>query len=530
MRNSKRCALISLILIILVHGALVAQDNGLVIRSPLYGSSAKDLVGTTVQVQSYAEQLGLAATPIIPTADERLLNAISEPSYPVTPGDTYRVVYLDGLKTVTLDLQVNEAYQVVLPGLGKVSGEGLTFQRMSQAITDLIEAYHSYSNPQVVFTGVGSFSVSVIGEVAGSRTVQAWGLTRLSQVVGAATPYTSTRAVTITHADGSRDTHDLYLALRKGVLKEDPLLRSGDVVSLGRAERLVHIDGHVYRTGSFQLREGEDLSSLITEYAGGVLSGGDIQRIRIQRFDEELNDWTILYADLLVDEHFEVRHLDKVYVDLLGPMPQSILIEGAISSTEAANTLSSSSLTGYVSGRIFYQLYPGETIKHVFETLSGRLLSISDLERAYLVRDGQRIALDLQRILYGQDPNATRTLENGDAIMIPFSQRFVSVSGGVVRSGMYAYAPNKSAGYYIALAGGYSDEASFPISVKVQGEDGRKISKTAEEEVPPGSTIVVKKNTFTKDIAPTVAIVGLVAAILGIVSTTLSIIKDVRSL
>ena len=55
-----------------------------------------------------------------------------------------------------------------------------------------------------------------------------------------------------------------------------------------------------------------------------------------------------------------------------------------------------------------------------------------------------------------------------------------------------------------------------------------KIGKM-EEEVPPGSTIVVKKNTFTKDIAPTVAIVGLVA-VLGIVSTTLSIIKDVRSI
>ncbi|HQB54789.1 MAG TPA: polysaccharide biosynthesis/export family protein, partial [Sphaerochaeta sp.] len=155
MRNSKRCALILLIILVVVHGALIAADNGLVIRSPLYGSSTKDLVGTTVQVQSYAEQLGLAATSSIPTADERLLNAISEPSYPVTPGDTYRVVYLDGLKTVTLDLQVNEAYQVALPGLGRVNGQGLTFQQMSQKITDLIGAYHSYSNPQVVFTGVG---------------------------------------------------------------------------------------------------------------------------------------------------------------------------------------------------------------------------------------------------------------------------------------------------------------------------------------------------------------------------------------
>ena len=529
MKKTTRWVLVLCVISIVAHGALLAADNGLVIRSPLYGSSTKDLVGTTVQVQSYAEQLGLSSTPAVPTSSERLLNAISEPSYPVTPGDTYHVVYLDGLKTVSLDLQVNEAYHVVLPGLGRVDGKGLTFQEMSQEITSLIETYYSYPSPQVVFTGVGSFFVSVIGEVVGSRTVQAWGLTRLSQVVGAATAYTSTRDVLITHADGSEESYDLYLALRKGVLQEDPLLRSGDVIRLSRAERLVQIDGHVYRSGSYQLKEGEGLTSLVTEYAGGVLSGGDIQRIRIQRFDHELNDWVILYANLLDTERFELNDLDKVYVDLLAPMPQSVRIEGAITSTEAANTLSSSSLSGYVSGRIFYQFYPGETVKHLFEILSGRLLSISDLERAYIVRDGKRVPINLQQILYGSDPNASLLLQNEDAIMIPFSQRFVSVTGGVVRPGMYAYAPDKSPSYYIALAGGYSDDATYPLSVKVQGDDGKKVGK-GEEEVPPESTITVKKNTFTKDIAPTVAVVGLVAAILGIVSTTLKILIDARSL
>ena len=522
--------LVTLVLLTLVAQiTLWAADTGLVIRSPLYGSSTKDIVGTSVQVQSYAQQLGLATTPATPSSQERLLNAISDPSYPVTPGDTYHVVYLDGLKTVSIDLQVNETYQVVLPGLGRVNGQGFTFQKMSEEIIKLIETYHSYPNPQITFTGVGSFFISVTGEVTGSRTVQAWGLTRLSQVVGAATPYSSTRYVRITHADGREESYDLYLASRKGVLSEDPLLKSGDVVHLGRAERLVQVDGSIYRSGSYQLVEGDTLASLITTYAGGVIAGGDIQRIRIQRFDEASNDWIILYADLVNGEAFELEHLDKVYVDMLTPMPQSVKIEGAIASTEAANTLGSVALTGYVSGRIFYQIYPGETVKHVFETLSSRLLSISDLENAYIIREGRRIPINLQQILYGVDPNAELLLQNEDEIMIPFSQRFVSVTGGVGRTGMYAYAPNKSPSYYIALAGGPSSDAAFPLSVKVQTPDGKKVAK-GEEEVPPESTITVKRDTFTKDIAPTVAIIGLVAAILGIVSTTLSIIKDVRSL
>ncbi|NMA22058.1 MAG: sugar transporter, partial [Spirochaetales bacterium] len=103
-----------------------------------------------------------------------------------------------------------------------------------------------------------------------------------------------------------------------------------------------------------------------------------------------------------------------------------------------------------------------------------------------------------------------------------------TVSGPVSRSGVFAYVPEKGVPYYIALAGGLSDDAAYPSSIKVQGPDGKKIDP--DGPIPPESTIVVAKNTFVKDLAPTIAVIGLVSSILGIIAVTLSIVLDSKKL
>ena len=138
------------------------------------------------------------------------------------------------------------------------------------------------------------------------------------------------------------------------------------------------------------------------------------------------------YADLFSGERFELEHMDQVFVDMLQPSLQSVVVEGAVSSTEAYDNLSSTALMGYSSGRIFYQFYPGETVKQMLSTIAVRLLTVSDLEHSYLLRGNSRIPLNVQQILYGNDAQGAQRLQAGDTILIPFSQRFVSVSGGVL--------------------------------------------------------------------------------------------------
>jgi len=529
MKKSRTTFSILVLLLFVCVASLQAQDAGLVVRSPLFGSVPKETTGQeTLEIQSYAAQLGLAQVQVELDANQRVLSAISNSSYPVTPGDTFRLVYLDGMKTVTLDLQADDQTSVAIPGLGVIDGKGLTFQELRRRMLSMVQTYHSFSNPQVVFTGTGSFTVSVVGEVVGTRIVPAWGLSRLSEVVQSASPYASTREVEITSVDGQTKTYDLYRALKKGDLAQDPLLKSGDVVRLKRADKLVSLGGNVYQGGTYQLLAQDNLSTLITSYGGGVLGGSDVQNIRLQRYNSATGIWDVHYVDLVKNPGFALQHQDQVIVDTLPPSMQSVTIEGAIATSEAFDTLSSTALVGYTSGRIFYQFYPGETLKQMLSSIAPRLMTVSDLDGAYLLRNTEKIPIKAQQILYGTSEQASMRLQSGDTFIIPFNQRFVTVSGAVVRSGVFAYVPDKGINYYIALAGGLSDDATYPTSISVYGPDGKKLDSSLPIE--PESTIAVAKNTFVRDIAPTVAIIGLVSSILGIVATIVDIILNAKSL
>ncbi len=527
--TAKKC---SVFLFLLLFSTLLfaSVGSGLVIRSPLF---APDTLTQTydeksLTLQSYSEQLGLALEQVEERPESRVLSAISNGSYPVTPGDRFRLVYLDGMQTITVELQADEKSRVTVPGLGTINCCGLSFIDMKQEILSMVQTYYSYSNPQLVLTGTGSFSVTVIGEVGGTRVVPVWGLSRLSSVVGSATPYASTRNILVTHADGTSETYDLYLALRKGVLDQDPLLKSGDVITLTRADKIVVLAGNVYAPGTYQPKEGETLSDLISSYGGGVLNNADVQKIRIQRYNRGSGVWEVTYADLFGGKPMALQHMDQVVIDTLKASVHTVSIEGAVAASEAYDTLSSTALVGTSSGRIFYQFYPGESIRQMLTSIAPRLMTVSDLDSSYLLRDQKRIPIKAQQILYGDDPNAHLVLQSGDTFIIPFNQRFVSVSGGVVRSGVFAYVPNKGASYYISLAGGLSDDASVPTSIKVYDSDGKKLDNLGE--IPPESSIRVGKNTFIKDIAPTVAVIGLVTSILGIVATVISVIIESQKL
>ncbi|MDT4762337.1 polysaccharide biosynthesis/export family protein [Sphaerochaeta sp. PS] len=526
---ARKCSILSLLL--LISTLLFAADGaGLVVRSSLFGPEALPSSPSlkSLSLQSYSDQLGLESAQGEESAESRVLRAISNAAYPVTPGDTFRLVYLDGLKTITVDLQVDEKGSVTIPGLGTIQCSGLTFSQVKQEILTMVQTYHSYSNPLLILTGTGAFSVSVVGEVGATRVVPVWGLSRLSSVVYGATAYASTRAISIQGSDGSTHTYDLYLALRKGVLDQDPLLKSGDIITIPRSAKTVVLAGNVYSPGTYQLKAGEGLKELVSYYGGGVLSQADVQKIRVQRYNVKNGGWEMQYVDLFSGKEEGLQHLDQVIVDTVAPSVRTVTIEGAVAASEVYDSLSSTALVGTSSGRIFYQFYPGESVRQMLQTISARLMTVSDLDGTYLLRDQKKIPLKAQQILYAQDPNADLVLENGDTFIIPFTQRFVSVSGAVVRSGVFAYVPDKGANYYLALAGGLSDDASVPTSVKVYGPNGEKLDSGGV--IPPESTIRIAKNTFIKDIAPTVAVIGLVSSILGIVAVVISAIVDSKSL
>lgn len=190
-----------------VFGFASAQlfADGLFVQSPLYPNDVD---------YSYSVQLGLSSRSLEIPSNPVLL-ALGDVSYPVTPGDSFKLVYSDGKSYITLSLQADSVCKVSIPSIGSIDAKGLTFSEFKSKVEDLVSTYYPYSSPQLTLVGCGLFSVKVSGEVYYTTQVTAWGLSRLSDLAYLADNYASTREVQITFSNGETKSYDLYKALKK---------------------------------------------------------------------------------------------------------------------------------------------------------------------------------------------------------------------------------------------------------------------------------------------------------------------------
>ncbi|NCB00992.1 MAG: hypothetical protein EOM67_02360 [Spirochaetia bacterium] len=513
------CFLLSLIIF-----PISALDTSIIIRSPLYTDTPVMDEALTID-RSFKGQLGLideiSSNIDTLTNEEKIISAMSQPDYPVTPGDQIRLSYVDSKQIVTtLTLQVNTSYKVSIAPFGEVDGRGKSFEQFRNEISSVVKNYLPFSNPQVSLMNVGSFYITVRGEVKRTMQKPSWGLTRLSHVVMDASDYASTRNIIVTSLNKEEISYDLYAALREGDLTQDPLLKTGDIVTLIPSGTTVSILGEVKREGTYQIGDFSTLSEVITDYAKGVLPSGDNKHYTIRRYDSN-NQIQIMSVEASLANTFKVQNYDTILINPLIPQTKAVSIEGAISiqSTQSTNTLSS-------SGRLYYQFYPGESVQNMLLNMSTKFTAVSDLANMYLKRDGKIIPINAKSILIGESKETnTLILQEGDSFVVPFSQLFVHVAGGVLNPGTYPYIPDKNASYYINAAGGFDPSKNRNGSFSILDKEGNRLDK--DVLVPTEAIVTAKVNTFQAvngmNLATTVTITGLIATVLGIIASVISL-------
>lgn len=339
----------------------------------------------------------------------------------------------------------------------------------------------------------GTFEVFVTGEVTRAQHVTVESVTRLSEAIEPlATRYSSTRDVRVTGAGGSGATYDLFLARRHGRRDQDPYLRPGDTVVVSRAERIVTVSGEVRRPGTYELLDGEELETLVQEYADGLTLDADPEAVTIVRTAsdapagrEEIE--TSLRSSLppaLLDR-------DRISVaSELSRLP-FVSVEGAVVPQDVTNGGQVAMLD--YSRRLF-RIVPGQSLESFVREIESELLGSADLRGAELrSADGSVRPVDLESVLAGADP-ATAGLEvhGGQTLVVPRTTTRIVVSGAVPRPGTYDYAPDRDADYYVNLAGGYDRTRTWFRTPRVSYSDGDRVS--GGEPVPPGATIVVPAN------------------------------------
>jgi protein involved in polysaccharide export with SLBB domain len=307
-------------------------------------------------------------------------------------------------------------------------------------------------------------------------------------------------------------------------MTNDPYVRPGDIIHIPPSGRIVTISGEVFRPGSYELLPEEGLQCLVEYYGGGFTLAANTVRIRLSRI-AALQDVSGESTVFSYEEALAMEFLDRdiITIETREFKRPTVFFEGALSKERVGNIDETSiELEGTV--KMEYRFYEGETLGTAIQAISSRFTSSSNLESAYVIRDGISIPVNLRRFLYFNDFTDDMLLRNNDTIIIPFYQFFVIVSGAVNSPGRYPYVPDRTGDYYINLAGGRNELQNNGKGIEILDLDGKQLA--LYDFIPPETKIFVPVNSFTakfNQYGPIVAtILSAVTAIFSIVITILT--------
>ncbi|WP_412971508.1 SLBB domain-containing protein [Glaciecola sp. MF2-115] len=304
---------------------------------------------------------------------------------------------------------------------------------------------------QVKFPGVYPLSNS---SVVGDMLVAAGGLTEAAHLE-------QSELTSVKILDGVSSVTHKSISLIKQLLlpkSEQLKLESKDILNVVRIPQwyennVITLNGEVVFPGSYQVSEGETLSSVLAR-AGGLTDNASIKAAVFTR--EELKER-------------EAENIGKTVEDLREQL--------------ANNNLSNSQF----SRSIDYQ---------------NATAVLDDLTN---VKPIGRLVIDLEAVISG-DSTADILIKNGDSLTIPNITPAVSVIGEVFVSTTHMFEESLTVQDYIQLAGGireYGDDSMIYI-VKANGsvvvpESNFWFSSGSETYLEPGDTIVVPRDVTNYD-------------------------------
>lgn len=207
-------------------------------------------------------------------------------NYPIGSGDEI-VILLWGRINEEYRLTVDRDGKIKIPRLGPVSVRGLPFSAAQKNIVDRMQTIEGVQ-ASVTMGELRSIQIYVVGEVKtpGMYTVSA--LTNITNALfsaGGPKPDGSLRNIQLKRNGKTVAKIDFYDFLLRGANKTTIRLRPGDVIFVPVATQMAAIAGNVRRSAFYELERKTSLSDLI-ELAGGITPAAWVNRIQIERFEE----------------------------------------------------------------------------------------------------------------------------------------------------------------------------------------------------------------------------------------------------
>src|SRR5438552_3034807 len=416
------------------------------------------------------------------------------PDYVMGPGDDV-TINVWGAVDSTLVRTVDRNGRIVLPKVGDLRIWGLTFAQADRLIRDELARYFRGFQTSVTMGRLRTVNVYVVGEVCQPGV---YTLSSLSTVTnglfsaGGPTKLGSLREVRLIRGGYQVARLDLYDFLQRGDRTRDYRLESGDTIFVPPIGDVVAVAGEVKRPAIYEVRSDTRLADVVT-MAGGVTPTSYLKRVQVVRAlpsSERVTvdvDLTGYYLKGDEASNPPVNGGDLVLIHRSDPrIYNTVRVEGAVkypAADEVEPMMRSS------------QLLPAE-----------KLLPEAQPERVEIARRKPDLSLEIVpvnlRRAWSGETDADVLLKPLDEVTVRTElkpARTITLTGQLVRPGVYTVAEGERLSSVLERAGGYTDRAFLKGAVftraalrKIEQEQLDNFVKAQEQRIlATAATVVV---------------------------------------
>ena len=226
----------------------------------------------------------------------------------------------------------------------------------------------------------------------------------------------------------------------------------------------VYFVGKVAKAGVYPIKAGTPLLQALT-LAGGTSDGADLPSAYVIRGETKIPvDLRRLIQDGDLSRNLKLETEDTIVVPeiVIGSNPQEILDRRIY-------------LLGKVVKPGVYTLKQDTPLLHAL-FLAGGLAEGADMASAFVMRGGEKIPVDLWRLIQKGDVTQNLTIKHEDTIVVPSGgelQNAVYVMGEVLKPGVYSQPEALTLLKLVTLAGGFTKYAAPRRSTLIR-RDGEK--------------------------------------------------------
>lgn len=257
-------------------------------------------------------------------------------SYILGPDDEL-IIDINGYSEDHYNLTVNADGYIKINRIGNVYVAGLTIEEAKQRIISklsqiFIGLKREGSGPSktnlyasLSLGNIRTVSVLVQGEVMFPGTYSVSSLSRVMNVLylaGGPNEKGTFREIQVIRDKKVFATVDLYDFLTSGIQKNDISLQDQDVIKVGVYKKRIEVKGKVKRPAIFELKENENLKTVLEEFSGGFSEDAFKDLVKITRYtnrDRKLIDlnadfFTSFYpisGDLIQIESIDEKRFDN---------------------------------------------------------------------------------------------------------------------------------------------------------------------------------------------------------------------------